>query len=315
MGKTQFIWSGETELPAGWALQPHAHDFFHLAYVHKGRLIFHADGLDYPLSDGSLILLPPGIVHSVPKDSHNLCTQYEVLFSIPDPDLRLLLDTKNVLVLHGASHLKNLFSYISMHYKSVDPLRISCVDSFLCTILFSLLTGKDSSEVGFAGYVDSSRYSPLVQRILCHVEKEPDGKYDLPGLALSLGFHKSYLCTVFHRETGITISEYVNYHRIRRTLITLQYNGYNKDIPIRELADQFGFVNASYFNRVFKKYTGMTPTEFASLLSANADSPERSAFQTYYHEYLDLKRYPIQESLAYMRGLKAAAEKSKAESE
>ena len=310
MEKMQFIWSGETELPAGWALQPHSHDFFHLAYVRKGQLIFRADDLDYPLSDGSLILLPPGVVHAVPQDTHNLCTQYEVMFHILDPELQPLLDAKKVLVLHGASHLEKLFSYIHMHYKSVDPLCASCAESFLCTILYSFLTDQAGSEVGFTGYVDSSRYSPLIQRILYHIEKDSNRKYDLPSLALSLGLNKNYLCTVFRRETGITISAYINYHRIRKTLITLQYNGYNKELPIRELADQFGYVNASYFNRVFKKYTGLTPTEFMSALANGADSPERSAFQKYYTEYLDLKRYPIQESLAYMRGLKAAAEKN-----
>ncbi|MBR2937054.1 MAG: AraC family transcriptional regulator [Oscillospiraceae bacterium] len=308
MGKMQFVWSGETELPAGWALQPHCHDFFHLAYVHRGQLVFRADKLDYPLAEGSLILLPPGVVHAVPEDAHNLCTQYEVMFRILDPELQLLLDTKKVLVLHGASHLEPLFSYICMHYKSVDPLCISCVDAFLCTILFSFLTGKPSSAEESAGYVDTSGYSALVRRILCHVEKDSDRKYDLSSLAQSLGFNKTYLCTAFRRETGITISEYFNYHRIRETLITLQYNGYSKDFPICELADQFGYANASYFNRVFKRYTGMTPTEFMNALSRGTDSPEQSAFQKYYNEYLDLKRYPIKESLRYMRGLKAAAE-------
>ena len=306
MVKTQFIWSGEAELPTGWALQPHSHDFFHLAYVHRGQLIFHADGLDYPLSDGSLILFPPGVVHAVPKDTHNLCTQYEVLFRILDPELQSLFETKNVLVLHGASHLERLFSYISMNYKNIDHVCISCADSFLCTILFSILSDKASSEVGFTGYVDSGGYSPLIQRILCHVEKDPNGKYDLPGLAQALGFNQNYLCTVFRRETGITISEYVNYHRIRRILITLQYNGYSKDFPIHELAEQFGYGNASYFNRVFKKYTGMTPTEFIRALSADSSS-EQSAFQKYYNQYLDLKRYPIKESIEYMRGLKDAS--------
>lgn len=308
MGKMQFIWSGEPELPAGWALQPHSHDFFHLAYVRSGRLIFRAGGLDYPLSDGSLILIPPGIIHAVPPDTHNLCIQDEVLFRISDPELQFLFDTKKVLVLHGAAHLEALFSYIRTHCKSVDPLCISCADSFLRTILFSFLADKAGSEVGYTGYVDSSRYSPLVQRILCHVEKNSSGKYDLSDLAQSLGFNKNYLCTVFRRETGITISEYINYHRIRSILIILQYNGRNEDVPIHELADQYGYANASYFNRIFKKYTGMTPTEFISALSQSSGDSEPSAFQTYYAEHLDLKRYPIQESLEYMRGLKTAAE-------
>ena len=310
MERTKLIWCGETELPAGWALRPHSHDFFHLAYVRKGHLVFRADGLDYPLSEGSLILLPPGVVHAVPEDAHNLCIQNEVMFSLSDPALQSLLDTKKVLVLHGASHLENLFSYIFMHYNPADLLCAACADSFLCAILFSLLTGSDNTEFVFSGYVDVRQYSPLVQSILCHIEKSVHEKYDLSSLALSLGRNKNYLCTAFRRETGITISAYINYYRIRKILVILQYNGYNKEVPIYDLADKYGYANASYFNRVFKKHTGMTPTEFIDALFAETGSAEPSAFQKYYNEYLDLKRHPLKESLEYMQGLKAAAHNS-----
>lgn len=302
MENTQFIWSGETELPAGWALQPHTHDFFHLAYVSRGQLSFWADNREYPLTEGSLILLPPGVMHAVPEDAHNLCTQFEVMFRITAPELQLLFDTKKVLVLHGAAHLEPLFAYIQTHYKNADSLCAACLESFLRAILYSFLAGKWGFEGNAAGYVDAVGYSPLVRRILSCVEKDSDRKYDLSNLAHSLGFHKNYLCTAFRRETGATISAYINYHRIREVLITLQYNGYNKDFPIREMAERFGFGNASYFNRVFKNFTGLTPTEFMNALATNGN------FQKYYTEYLDLKRYPVKESLQYMRGLQAAAE-------
>ena len=118
MEKLQLIWSGETELAVGWVLQPHVHDFFHLAYVSRGQLSFSADDHDYPLTEGSLILLPPGVVHAVPEDAHNLCTQYEVLFRMTNTELCGIFNTKKVFVLHKASHLEPLFSYICMHYKN-----------------------------------------------------------------------------------------------------------------------------------------------------------------------------------------------------
>ena len=316
MEKIQFIWSGETELPAGWALRPHSHVFFHLAYVRKGNLLFNADGVDYKLSEGSLILIPPFTIHGIPEDTHNLCIQYEVFFQIQNPELKHLFDGTKVLVLHDASHLENLFAYIKMHYRSSDSLSTTCIESFLHTILLSFLTymprSEDRSENNSSGYVDVSLYSPLVQRILSHVERNFSEKYNLSSLAISLGFSKSYLCIIFRRETGITISDYINYNRIRKILILLQYNGYSRDFPIYELAHQFGYANPSYFNRVFKKYTGMTPIEFINALSKQSDDSNQSAFQKYYIEHLDMKRYSIQESLEYMRGLKTAAEISQA---
>ena len=142
MENLQLIWSGETELPVGWVLQPHTHDFFHLAYVHRGQLRFFADGQDYPMTEGSLILLPPGVVHAVPEDAHNLCTQYEVLFRMAAPELQVFFSAKKVLVLHNASHLEPLFSYICTHYKNTQPVCAASVDAFLRTILLSFLTGQ-----------------------------------------------------------------------------------------------------------------------------------------------------------------------------
>ena len=309
MEKIQLIWSGETELPAGWKLQPHTHDFFHLAYVRSGSLVFHAAGTDYHLSEGSMILIPPFMVHGVPQDAHNLCLQYEIFFRILDPKVQYFVGNPTVQVLHDASHLKKLFAYICRNYSSTNLFQASSVSAFLSTILFSFQTDKQSLENSSDGYVDYSQYSDLVQTILRYVEKEYDAKYDLTSLARTLDFNKNYLCTVFRRETGITISEYFNYHRIRQILIFLQYTGYNKEVPIHALAQQCGYENPSYFNRVFKKYTGMTPTEFINALAKDADGAEQSEFKKYYIEHLDLKRYSIQESLEYMRGLKAAAEK------
>ena len=304
MSKNHFIWCGEAELPAGWALQPHVHDFHHLAYVRRGHLDFRVDEVDHPLSEGSMILIPPHMVHGIPQDNHSLCIQCEVLVRIQDPELNDLLDSRKALVLHNVSHLESLFTYIRMHYKSADPFALSCVDSFLRTILYSFLIPQPNSEENSGGYVDISQYSPLVQQIISYVESKTTEKYDLSGLALSLGLNKSYICTIFRRETGVTISDYINYNRIRRILIMLQYTQYNKDYSIQALAEQYGYENPSYFNRVFKKLTGITPMEFKSNISNDSDSSEHTAFQKYYNEYLDLERHPIRESLEYMRGLK-----------
>ncbi len=304
MSKFQFLWCGEAELPAGWALQPHVHDFFHLAYVRRGNLIFRADEADHPLSEGSMILIPPHMVHGIPQDTHSLCIQCEVLVRVLDPEMNALLDTGKALVLHNVSHLESLFTYVRMHYKSADSFSLSCIDALLSTILYSFLINDPGSEESFCGYVDISQYSPLVQRIISYVEAKTSEKYDLSGLALALGLNKSYICMAFRRETGVTISDYINYNRIRKILIVLQYTQYNKDFSIQALAEQYGYENPSYFNRVFKKLTGITPMEFKSNISIESDGPEQTAFQQYYNEYLDLNHYPIKESLEYMRGLK-----------
>lgn len=68
---------------------------------------------------------------------------------------------------------------------------------------------------------------------------------------------ESYLCRMFKRQTGITISEYVNNLRMQYASFMLN----ETDMPIGEIYKSCGYNNSQYFNRRFKKYYGQTPTE------------------------------------------------------
>ena len=66
---------------------------------------------------------------------------------------------------------------------------------------------------------------------------------------------KTYLSTLFKKETGYSISEYINGIRVDRARSLLV----NSDIAIVEIARMCGFEDQSYFTKVFRKTTGITP--------------------------------------------------------
>lgn len=51
--------------------------------------------------------------------------------------------------------------------------------------------------------------------------------------------------------------QYLNKARIREAQRTFQ----NTDFPVGNVAAQTGFANASHFARVYKQYTGITPSQ------------------------------------------------------
>jgi len=75
-------------------------------------------------------------------------------------------------------------------------------------------------------------------------------------IAADLGYNKSYFCKLFKQNLGMSFLQYVNEYRIRYAII--RYRGY----PLMQIAGEIGFKDYSYFARVFKKYTGMTPREY-----------------------------------------------------
>lgn len=67
-----------------------------------------------------------------------------------------------------------------------------------------------------------------------------------------------YICNVFKKHSGLTISEYVLQLRIQRAKVLL--NKSNKNVM--QIAQEVGFHDSYYFSRQFKKMTGLTPSQF-----------------------------------------------------
>jgi AraC-like DNA-binding protein len=64
----------------------------------------------------------------------------------------------------------------------------------------------------------------------------------------------------FHRRFGVTFVEYVLRRRVREACRQLSAPGAN----VTDVAYSVGFNDPSYFGRVFRRYVGLTPTEFVS---------------------------------------------------
>lgn len=81
----------------------------------------------------------------------------------------------------------------------------------------------------------------------------------LPFLASNCGISEEYYCRMFKKITGATPVTYMNILRVNRACDLLTKH---PDKQIEEIAHECGYASAAYFNRVFKKNTGTTPTKF-----------------------------------------------------
>ncbi len=85
-----------------------------------------------------------------------------------------------------------------------------------------------------------------------------DQKISLDDVASALILSKHYLCNVFKKETGETMSTYINRLRIEKAKEQLLL----PEVRIKDVYESVGFSNQQYFSKVFKKITGMTVSEF-----------------------------------------------------
>lgn len=100
--------------------------------------------------------------------------------------------------------------------------------------------------------------NPMIRECITYLDTHYREKINLEELANTLGYTKYYLSTCFKKETGVSISEWIMEKRIAYAKLMLK----NPSIDMQEISDELCFANPSHFSAVFKKMTGLTPTQY-----------------------------------------------------
>lgn len=77
-------------------------------------------------------------------------------------------------------------------------------------------------------------------------------------MARALGYSRSYLCSRFKKQTGLTITRYIQQQKIANAQRMLELT----DKSIAEIAALHAYSSQSHFQNVFKEVTGQTPQTF-----------------------------------------------------
>ncbi len=103
-----------------------------------------------------------------------------------------------------------------------------------------------------------SDYSPLVNRCINRILERMPEKMTLTELSEILHVTPKYLSTLFNRDTGMSLTDFMQDIRINEAKYLLSYS----DMNYPDISNQLCYGSQSYFNQVFKKKTGLTPREY-----------------------------------------------------
>ena len=101
-------------------------------------------------------------------------------------------------------------------------------------------------------------YSLLVRKVLTQIDLDLTADLSLKVQTKALGVNASYLSTLFKKETGKTLTEYVNGKRIEYAIFLLN----STQLQIQAIAQYCGISDVNYFTRLFKTAVGKTPKEY-----------------------------------------------------
>lgn len=146
----------------------------------------------------------------------------------------------------------------------VHPIHIDAYSNCNVTMLESLtsatqcLRAQQTIALGYCRIVKEHQHkihSSIIRKVVAYLETDLSADLTLNTLAQHLGVNASYLSTLFTKEMGTSLTDYVNHYRIDHAKTLLA----NTDVPIKDIALRCGIGDVHYFTRLFKRISGMTP--------------------------------------------------------
>lgn len=157
--------------------------------------------------------------------------------------------------------MKNEYGYISklFLYDNYDKIyknkykdNEEIIDDFK-EIIEEFLNLFGNFKVGYKG--------GIIRQACQYVVKNIDNDVSLANVSNELNISKNYFCALFKSETGENFLTFVTRTKMERAKVLLK----NDNMKVYEVCDYLGYNDTTYFTRIFKKYSNMTPYEYKKI--------------------------------------------------
>jgi AraC-like DNA-binding protein len=116
-----------------------------------------------------------------------------------------------------------------------------------------------SPQVRTVGSRQENRAEPSdIWKARSFIHAHSDEQLSLPQVAKAVNISGNHLSEKFKRVTGVNFVEYIARRRFEKARDLLQ----DPNLRVSEIAFEVGFQSLSQFNRVFRKFSGKSPTEY-----------------------------------------------------
>lgn len=211
----------------------------------RGECAYRWAGGEALLAPGSLIYLPYGSKHQLEVTTEEFAF-YRVDFTLTDEEGNALVFSREPMpVLPRASR------YLCDNVRALSEGFLGASDVLTSTSLICAILAEVRRE---AERERPSRLAPVLGYLADHYRED----IDCTRLCELCYLSPAQMYRLFREETGTTPIEYRNRLRIQRACQLLR----GRECTIGEIAELLGFENVYYFSRVFKKYTGVAPSQY-----------------------------------------------------
>jgi AraC-like DNA-binding protein len=265
------------EFDKSFAAHTESHDFWELVYADKGDIICVRDGKETVLKEGEVIFHKPNAPHSLHADGKRAPNVFIVSFECKSEAIRFFEDRQMSL---SKDLLRYIFAIIDESKRTFDlpfsdpelkKMRLlssptlggqQLIKNFLEILLISLMRDEDEKGESGAVFLHKDGFEEQIpDKITAYMRDHINEALCVDELCRDIHYSRSYIFKQFKQFTGYTIMAYFTKLKVERAKEMLREG----NISIGEVSATLSFDNPNYFSKIFKKYTGYTPSTYRKM--------------------------------------------------
>jgi len=252
----------------------HYHSSYEVYYLIEGERYYFIDRRVFRAAAGSLVFIDKNRIHKTsPVDKpyhHRLLFQIDDIcmnqWSCDSAFLNLFQDEISVIPLSESQQqqLQSRLKEIRQEASQKEPGFEHMIEHIVWQILLLACRAKLSNRdlllptIPAASHLPKENSVKIVSQVADYLAANYTKENSLDEIAGRFYINKYYLSRIFRQVTGVTMREYLHIQRIQRAAELLK----NTLDPVTEIAHASGFDTVSYFEKIFRRYCGMSPREY-----------------------------------------------------
>lgn len=229
-------------------------NFYILAFAISGEASYYFNGNNFHIKKGDTLFFPKAFVHSASSDAVNPWSFYSVAFNVEfnnDYTREKFNTLRNYISSPNLFSLPNLFAELNHAWTGKRTGYLIKCRSMIMEILYAIIR-----EVELSGY--NSSHAHIIERIANIIQSNYKNTYSINDLSRLSGLSSSHFRLLFKRITGFSVTDYQNHIKINKAKDLLL----SRECNVTEAALAIGFNDIYYFSRLFKKVTGVNPSNY-----------------------------------------------------
>jgi AraC-like DNA-binding protein len=252
----------------GYTLPSRTVPDYNLIFVTRGRVSWVIAGVEYPLTPGGLLIVPPDVEHHAFCHTQRITlvsTHVEAALPGGQDVFELLVPPRFQQVPRDCPFDQYLRGAAREYERPINAEHSMMLPHWSQLIARELF--RHDAKLGLLRYRQAD---PLIAGVLEEIERRVAQSVTLSDLAKRSGFSAQHLNRVFQRMLGVTPLKYHARVRMQRAAELLRDGRFS----VSGVARAVGFDDAYYFSRQFSQYYRTSPSQYRAEACSESPSPD-----------------------------------------